>query len=213
MMTPKVSFADGAIVHEIDHHDTFSPEEIESSWFTTKEYRCIRQRDAAIVNSIVRNTVQEDDDVCIRGLEGRTPVAAESKRTNFIDVTYNVLDEQQRQSVLGISEPKKIASLHRKCTKSCVKAAKEQGRRDWQSIKESEIEATEDEDKEVPHVNLPGHVALLDEFGTIPKKKQGSKNRIQRFLGLASNQRGSNRHLPPIADQTIEYSSQRRGQL
>ena len=210
-MTTKVSFAEGAIVHEIDHYDTFSPEEIKNSWYTTKEYRSIRQRDAAIVISIVRNTVQEDDDHCIRGLEARTPVAAEIKRTKFIDVTYNVLDEQQRQAVLGISEHKKIASIYRKCTKPCAKAAKAQGRRDWESIKESEIVATEDDDKEVSHVTLPGHLALLDEKETIPKKKYGSKNRIQRFLGLASSQGGSNRHMAPIADQKTEFSSQRRG--
>jgi hypothetical protein len=180
-MSRKVSFADGAVVHEIDHFSTFSPEEIERSWYTVNDYREIRVRDAAIIISIVRKIVREKDEVdddCIRGLEGRTPVEAEIKRTKFIESTYNVLDEQQRQIAYGISEPKKIASLYRKCTKSCAKAAKERARRDWQSINESEIASIEEEEEEV---------TLVDEKDTIPKKKQGPMTQILRFIERASS--------------------------
>jgi hypothetical protein len=179
----KVSFAEDAIIHEIEGIDNLSAEEIEKIWFTKNDYREISYRDAVIIISIVRKTVQEDD--CIRGLEGRTSVASDGKKQKFVEVMYTVLDEQERQLASGISDPITMASLYRKSTRACAKAAKKQGRRDWQSINESEMVSTEEEE-EAPFT-LPGSVTLVDEEATTPKKKPGSKNRIQRFLGRASS--------------------------
>jgi hypothetical protein len=186
MTTVKVSFAEDAIVHEIERVDDLSAQEIENIWFTKNDFREIRFRDAAIVIQIVRQTVQEDDDNhCIRGLEGRTPIASDHKKLKFIETIYVVLDEQERQFASGVSNPNKIASLYRKSTKACAKAAKHQGRTDWQSINDNHIVlAIEEEEEQVPVTTL-----IVDAEEQMSKKKQqGPKNRIQRFLGRASSQ-------------------------
>jgi hypothetical protein len=201
-MTVKVRFADDAIIHEIDHEDDYlSAEEIENVWLTKKEYREIRYRDASIIMSLVRKKrVPEDDDNddsstqhadCIRGLEGRTPVATDSKKLKFVEVVYVVLDEQERQKAFGISDPNKIAHLYRKNTKHCGKVAKRQGRKDWLSINPRATLIEEEEDVSGPFIGPAAKLGVTEQQQELqlPKKAHGPKHRFQRFLGRSASQK------------------------
>mmetsp|Transcript_55103 Transcript_55103/g.154670 ORF Transcript_55103/g.154670 Transcript_55103/m.154670 type:complete len:197 (-) Transcript_55103:30-620(-) len=110
-----VSFAAVVKSCSIIHINDYSTEEVRASWYNREELRNIKAEAKSTANS----SDPEDKDVCLRGLEARTPVGARQKSQNRIEARAAVFFEQEIQEEDGYSDPDAIADAYFDCSERC----------------------------------------------------------------------------------------------
>jgi hypothetical protein len=122
----RVRFSDCNQEHEVPSRDSFTIEEMRAKWYKKREYQAMRQE--AIATILLYRTgglVAGDTDRCIRGLESKTERTKDKVfqdiRNDRRQVSFKVVDEQDRQDEMGICNPDLIsdvyqaASLYSRC--------------------------------------------------------------------------------------------------
>jgi len=108
-------------VIEIPSRETFSAEEISSAWYNKADYQAIKRRALQTIQLQRAGNLVSEDEHCMRGLEGRTNGGYSIVKSNRSQASYAVIDEQDRQDEMGISDSDLLAevyqssSLHCKC--------------------------------------------------------------------------------------------------
>jgi hypothetical protein len=93
-----VSFRDVPSIREIESRRCYSPPERRASWYDRAELRSMKDgaNDDALL--MERGLLEEDDFICLRGLEGRTQAGARRRRenrTNAYSAVFFELDDRR----------------------------------------------------------------------------------------------------------------------
>mmetsp|Transcript_111045 Transcript_111045/g.155896 ORF Transcript_111045/g.155896 Transcript_111045/m.155896 type:complete len:203 (-) Transcript_111045:28-636(-) len=136
-----VSFATNVATYDIIHLAEFSDEERESSWYNRNELRAIKDDAKRMANlSVMTDDATTDNinnaDLCLRGLEAKTPSGSRKKRQNRIEARAAVFMEQEVQDDNGFSDPDELADVYFEYTESCQAEAQMIAIRDEKEAKE-----------------------------------------------------------------------------
>lgn len=128
-----VRFApDATLIQE--HVNYFMPlceEERASLWYTREEYALMRRSSSFTVRLLMelqqRGTeflIGDDEEMCIRGLEGKTRTGARRRRHAIVSAIDAVLVEQERQWDIGLlSDVYGLARVYREASAQCAMEA------------------------------------------------------------------------------------------
>jgi hypothetical protein len=114
-----VAFKDTVSVRPITHVKDLSEEMIRTIWYNKKDFEDMKKSFAStvrIMSQIDPNIDNEEH--CSRGLEYRTRVGANARRENKWNALNAVLDEQDRQQEMGVSNEKLLCQLY--VTDNCI---------------------------------------------------------------------------------------------
>jgi hypothetical protein len=130
-----VSFKKGVKVREHPGLIDFSEDEIKRAWYNNTDYAMIKAEYLSTIKKMVsRKTFPDDETLCFRGLEYRTPRVAALRRQHKSEAIDLVLDEQCLQRSKGIHDPDYIAHLYRKRADHSARIAHLLGVQDGQFV-------------------------------------------------------------------------------
>ena len=170
-------------VHDIPNLDDLTEEEIEKTWFTSRDYRIMNVEVRAALYGMKRSSSNKP---CTRGLEARSPDACHARRMLTLDVVYAVLEEQEYQQHGADSSLERIAAVSREITRESVKQAYERGLSD--AIEASKL------DKPVSLYSTSFSFGKCEALVSTLPRKIASRRRWARFfqpLALARGNRKS----------------------
>lgn len=125
-----VRFVESPEVRSITSRKDFSDQEVESIWYTGREYYYIKKVNNATVKMMSRGRELNPEVHCIRGLECRTEDGQENKSRNKMMARNAVLQEQEYQKLERICEPALFAQVSRVASHCARKDARERGLQD-----------------------------------------------------------------------------------
>ena len=127
-----VSFA------EVQARGMMTSAECRSIWYQPSDFSRISSQNRSATKMAREFGSQDDDeDLCIRGLEHKLHGDSEHVKTIRVNAIYAVLKEQSRQRKSNIRDEQKIAELYRQHVFSSVKLAQERGCDDEKIAKQS----------------------------------------------------------------------------
>jgi hypothetical protein len=126
----RVAFFDSVVVYEISNSDSFTPEEIKSCWYDRVDLRQIKENAKHEARLIENGLLQENDDVCFRGLECRTKEGSRGKRHNRANANAAVFFELDTQDDRGIYDDEAVADAYFNHSERCQVSAQMIGMRD-----------------------------------------------------------------------------------
>jgi hypothetical protein len=126
----RVSFGSIATVHDVLHRVDYTLEEVNSAWYDRVELRMMKEATKIEARLLDKGLIKDDENVTIRGLEGRTRFGAQRKRTNKINAYIAVFMEMEAQFELGICDGEAIADVYYENSEKCQAEAHMLGARD-----------------------------------------------------------------------------------
>lgn len=119
-----VSFNQRVKVREHPCLNEFSEEEIERAWYDRTDYAMIKADCfSAIEKTLSGKTFPDDETLCLRGLEYRTPQGAALRRKHKLEAIDVVFDEQCLQWSKGAHDPECIAHHYSNCADHSARVA------------------------------------------------------------------------------------------
>jgi hypothetical protein len=100
-------------------------EEIETLWMTMKDYQFVKTVVKSTVLTMMsgQQILEDDAEICTRGLEFRTKAGARYRNCNKISARAAVLNEQDMQVEEGFFEPRYIAMVAEEASQGCREGA------------------------------------------------------------------------------------------
>lgn len=128
--TKGVRFCDRVVVFPIIHFTEFTTMEKQSTWYSRQELKAIKKDNRDFMrppfNNLLYFEVQDNTiemQTTVRGLECKTLMGALRKRRHKVQAWQTVFFEQQRQNILGYSDPDAVADAYFEITEPCQMAA------------------------------------------------------------------------------------------
>ena len=113
------------------HINDFTAEERIDIWYSNAELAAVVKECAITVLKVVQGeNLKDEDGICIRGLEFKTPEGAKFKKGNKACATWKVLKEQELQKKTGIANPEFLAHIYSDTTRKSRCVARLMGHRD-----------------------------------------------------------------------------------
>lgn len=128
-----VTFAVSEHVLEIPSRDTYTEAEIRAAHYSREDYKEMKRDASATIQLHLSGKLTGSDD-CMRGLECRTNAGFSFVKNNRQQASFAVIDEQDRQDEIGISESDLISEAYQKSSLSCRCHALAQGLFDAQEV-------------------------------------------------------------------------------
>jgi len=126
-----VSFAAVSTTHEVLHHNDYTPEELEASWYDRNGMRQIKQLAKAEAKFWDSGALpNNNEEMTIRGLEGRLYEGARKKTQQRRDVYASVFSEIAFQEEVDYLDEEMIADAYFLYSESCAMTAQMMGHRD-----------------------------------------------------------------------------------
>jgi hypothetical protein len=101
----------------------YSPEEIQHSWYSKREFKQAREVLRTWAKSDKESTASNESLICVRGLEAFEGIGLLKRRKNKLNGLLSVLKEQERQRGLGVWNPSEIAISYSIIAGACLKEA------------------------------------------------------------------------------------------
>ena len=133
----RVRFSSGVHFRDTLSLKDYTPEEIQSCWYTYEGNQRIRRNCTKEIRKMNEGIKLEDKKYCSRGLEGHTTIGDAIKTRNRSLAITAVLDEQMIQWDNGILDEDSIAAIYCMASSSCQMWASIIGRRDHGMTKAS----------------------------------------------------------------------------
>ena len=131
-----VSFNENVYARPTQSLNDYTEAELEACWYNDDEYRQIKKDCIKIVKKMQQGKRINTRKYSVRGLEKYTGEAIERRELNKINAYIAVLDEQNRQLINGITDPKRIAKQYRLTSaKHCQEEASRKGEEDARAIR------------------------------------------------------------------------------
>ena len=130
-----VSFSPYVHVKRTLHINNYSLEEIEASWYDQADFQRMRDEDDVIVQMMEKRQTIDEAKYCTRGLEFRTTQGAQQRLRNKAEARDAVLDEQDVQWTMGMTNPQALSSVYAELCKHCSITATMIGRMDEASVR------------------------------------------------------------------------------
>jgi hypothetical protein len=101
-------------------------------WYNRAEFKGIRRECFSTIKLMAdgEELIDEDEELCIRGLEYKTGTAYKTRQRNKLEIRKVVFEEQSFQIGKGTKDAEWIAKLSTNQSRSCVEAAIETARKD-----------------------------------------------------------------------------------
>ena len=116
--------------------DDYTDAELEECWYNDDEYRQITTDCMKIVQKMQQGKRINTRKYSVRGLEKFTGEALERRELNKLTGYIAVLEEQNKQLINGITDPKRIARQYRLTSaKHCQEEASRKGEEDARAIR------------------------------------------------------------------------------
>jgi hypothetical protein len=131
----RVRFSEGTHVRDTLSLKDYTPEEIQSCWYTHEGNERIRRHCTKEIRKMNEGIKLEDKKYCSRGLECHTTIGDAIKIRNRSLAINAVLDEQMIQWNNGILDEDSIAAIYCMASSSCQMWANIIGRRDHEMTK------------------------------------------------------------------------------
>ena len=133
----RVHFKETVSVRPITHVDNIPADEVAAVWFCKKDFEDMKKSFATTLRLMAYGEFKADDeDHCARGLEFRTRAGALARRENKWNALNAVLDEQDRQRELGISNDKLLSQIYITENRLCRQSALDLARSDEEEARE-----------------------------------------------------------------------------
>ena len=130
-----VTFAPYDEVQEMIHiNDLKKTTDIKTLWFTVNEYTAMRSDMTKTVHDYECGHGLNENEQCIRGLEGKTTFERRSRKEQILSAVYAVLDEQELQRHEGMNDPELLADIYYNTSCSSQVLAEEIGRQTREDI-------------------------------------------------------------------------------
>jgi hypothetical protein len=111
--TKRVRFHSRVRFKHVKHIDNYTDKQYSNTWFLEEELQEIFDHCVETVTKMISGCpLEESKGYCSRGLEYKTPTGAKTRKQNKTKGWQVVLDEQERQRCLGISDPERISKLY-----------------------------------------------------------------------------------------------------
>lgn len=115
-----------------------SGKELDAVWYSRNELRNIRESVQETVDVMMKETAidENDENHCVRGLEGTTFRGAAAHAACKHDTRTVVLQEQQNQKRKGCYDEEALANASREVSSRCVKEAADTGIQEHQAVQQ-----------------------------------------------------------------------------
>jgi hypothetical protein len=124
----RVVFNRDVYVQETIHVNDYSDDEMDATWYTRDDFKNQKAEFAITVRMLATNRYSGDDDIhCARGLEYRHREGAKERQKNKLNGLMSVLEEQERQQLVGEENDEKISQAYVQANYHCRHAALEMG--------------------------------------------------------------------------------------
>jgi hypothetical protein len=111
--------------------DDYTPAELKACWYEDDEYNTIRRECGKVIKKMEQGKAINARKYCVRGLEKFTAEAQDLRELNQVNSFIAVLEEQSKQLIMGVKDPKKIAKEYRSVVaKRCQQEATKKGEQD-----------------------------------------------------------------------------------
>lgn len=122
--------------YPVQHIDDMAESEIVTIWYDRCDFDLMKQSFVPIIKKMMRGAkIEETDAETTRGLEYRTRDGALRRQHNKIHSIHAVLDEQERQVALGISDVNQLSEVYIGASQHCASAARELGEKDQEFVR------------------------------------------------------------------------------
>ena len=113
-----VSFDSNAYMYRVLHINEYSKEEVLSSWYTTKEFKEIKNHIRDTILKMDLGVPLDEDKECSQGLETYTMKGSARKLQHRQAAAFAVFDEQEEQDELGYCDDsdERIADVYQRHT-------------------------------------------------------------------------------------------------
>jgi hypothetical protein len=131
-----VEFVRKVRVRRIPRRSTYTKEQREATYYTREEYKtirfrlCIELKILKVMDPAEQNILDEDDEVCSRGLENETKHRKQQRKRNKILARSTVIGEQAHQRKIGDRDEMYLANLYWFRSQTAVQSAIEVARKD-----------------------------------------------------------------------------------
>jgi hypothetical protein len=132
----RVDFAPLVQVRSTIGLDSYTPQEIQASWYSAEEVQKIRQENNRTILKMERGIPLRETKYCARGLENRMRLAWIARSQNKRQAWRCVMEEQRNQIHDSIVDEMTIASIYHQNTASVQLHATVMGKRDARDIEE-----------------------------------------------------------------------------
>jgi hypothetical protein len=120
----RIRFNDDVSVQETIHINDLSQSEIASTWYSTYEYKQIKEGVNSIVVAVNSGIYEGDSDTdCLRGLERRLKKNSIKRQKIRMYGMMVVLEEQEEQAISGNYNPNVIAKAYMFVSSQCLALA------------------------------------------------------------------------------------------
>jgi hypothetical protein len=143
----QVRFSEDFKTLEITHLDDMPEEDVNATWYTSKEYSEIKSSYQVTIFMMESGETLNDAEHTSRGLEYRTQEGAWARYENKRDAYNAVLDEQDRQWKVDKDDETKIRQIYLKHSTKCADAAVVRALQDEKDSREYQRESTASEEK------------------------------------------------------------------
>jgi hypothetical protein len=131
--TTRVTFYPHVRIQRVTNRKDLPKKQIRQVWYSREEFKGIRNECHSTIKLMAdgEELINEDEGLCIRGLEYKTGTAYKTRQRNKLEIRKVVFEEQGFQSESGMEDdPEWIAKLSVDQSRSCVKAGIETARKD-----------------------------------------------------------------------------------
>jgi hypothetical protein len=171
----KVRFSKRVLVNEIPHLNDISKQQIETTWYTQKEYSDITSELKLTLRLEKSGVIGLDicERLCFRGLEARTQEGSILRKTNRLKALETVLYEQSRQRLDGMYSSDDMSKVYTDTVFRSRRAAYAKGSSDAREVFE-EYTTKEEELQE----------SKMDKSSVQRSKSKGivPRSKLSRFL-------------------------------
>jgi hypothetical protein len=129
----RVRFYPHVRIQRVTNRKDLPKKQIEQVWYNREEFKGTRNECLSTIKLMAdgQELNDEDEGLCIRGLEYKTGTAYKTRQRNKLEIRKIVFEEQGFQSESGMEDdPEWIAKLSVDQSRSCVKAGIETARND-----------------------------------------------------------------------------------
>jgi hypothetical protein len=124
-------------IYPIPHIDDFDEDTTRAIWYEKAEYDTMKIGFVATIKKMMRGeTIPENDESTVRGLEFRTRKGALRRQHNKLAAITAVLDEQDRQFNDGTFDEERLAEIYRSSGSHCQESAQAMGLKDQEFMKQ-----------------------------------------------------------------------------
>eukprot|EP00542_Grammatophora_oceanica_P013807 CAMPEP_0194027016 /NCGR_PEP_ID=MMETSP0009_2-20130614/1253_1 /TAXON_ID=210454 /ORGANISM="Grammatophora oceanica, Strain CCMP 410" /LENGTH=255 /DNA_ID=CAMNT_0038665943 /DNA_START=44 /DNA_END=809 /DNA_ORIENTATION=- len=170
---PKLRFNSEVYVMETIHVNDLTDEELDEYWFKREDYRMMKQSYAMTVKLVMHGR-QLPPGQTFRGLEYRIPDGARARQMNKLNGITAVLEEQERQRIVGKPDDMLVMRAYKKVGDKCLVAAQKLGLQD-----QTEIHGEAEEPKEESQAHNRAH-NQAHKPAHRPTHKQAGNNKVER---------------------------------